>query len=189
MIGRQGVETSPLASKEEAESLDSSYRLYRAELRKFFSRYSRRSANIEDLVQEVYERLLRYRSRTPIRNPEAYVFQTARNVLRAANRAVRTYEQRYVNCEPMELESRIKDTRSLWIQDDGGIEIAAEELERVLNQLPRPCRAALIRQRRDGWTHQQIATELGVSINTVKDYLGKAFNHFRIHFSLHSADR
>jgi RNA polymerase sigma-70 factor (ECF subfamily) len=140
------------------------------------------------LVQAVYERLLKYPSQAPIRNPEAYVFQTARNVLYAANRAAATEQRRYISCEPAELEGRIEESRSLWVQEEGGAELVAEEFERVLNQLPRGCRVALVRQRRDGWTHQQIADELGVSINTVKDYLGKAFNHFRIHFSLHRAD-
>jgi RNA polymerase sigma-70 factor (ECF subfamily) len=154
----------------------------------FFARYSRKSANVEDLVQEVYERLLRYPSVAPIRDPEAYLFQTARNVVRAANREASTEERRYVSCEPAELETRVQGLSSLWIQEDGGLEIAEEEIERVLSQLPRGCRAALLRQRRDGWTHQQIADELGVSINTVKDYLGKAFNHFRIHFALRRAD-
>jgi DNA-directed RNA polymerase specialized sigma24 family protein len=108
----------------------------------------------------------------------------ARNVLRVANNADRADERRYLSCEPAELEERLEDLSSLWIQEDGGRELAEEELERVLNQLPRNCRVALLRQRRDGWTHQEIADHLGVSINTVKDYLGKAFHHLRIHFSL-----
>jgi RNA polymerase sigma-19 factor, ECF subfamily len=170
-------------------SIELSYQQYRSELRIFFARRARRTANVEDLVQEVYERLLRYRSLEPIRDPEAYLFQTARNVLRAANRNTRIEEQRFVTTEPADLEGYAGGLASLWIQEDGGHELVEEEIERVLNQLPRGCRVALVRQRRDGWTHQQIADELGVSINTVKDYLGKAFNHFRIHFSLHPTER
>ena len=166
------------------EFLELSYRECRAELRVFFARRARRSANVEDLVQQVYERLLRRRTLEPIRDPEAYVFQTARNVLRAANREAWTEDQRYLSCEPAELEERFEGMSRLWIQEDGGHELAEEEIERALSQLPRGCRVALLRQRRDGWTHQQIADELGVSINTVKDYLGRAFNHFRTHFSL-----
>jgi RNA polymerase sigma-70 factor (ECF subfamily) len=163
-----------------AGSVEISFRQYRAELRTFFARRARRSANVEDLVQEVYERLLRRKASEPIRDPEAYVFQVARNVLRAANREASREQHQYLSCDPVELEGRVEGLRHLWIQ---------EEIERVLNQLPRGCRVALLRQRRDGWTYQQIADELGVSINTVKDYLGKAFNHFRIYFSLHSGDR
>lgn len=170
-------------------STELSYLQYRAELRCFFARRARRRANVEDLVQEVYERLLRYRSPQPIKDPEGYVFQTARNVLRAANRNTRIDEERFVSTEPADLEDYAGGSASLWIQEDGGQELVEEEIDRVLSQLPRGCRVALVRQRRDGWTHQQIADELGVSINTVKDYLGKAFNHFRIHFSLRTADR
>jgi RNA polymerase sigma factor (sigma-70 family) len=172
-----------------AGSVEISFRQYRAELRIFFARRARRSANVEDLVQEVYERLLRRKASEPIRDPEAYVFQVARNVLRAANREASREQHQYLSCDPVELEGRVEGLRHLWVQEDGGPELAQEEIERVLNQLPRGCRVALLRQRRDGWTYQQIADELGVSINTVKDYLGKAFNHFRIYFSLHSGDR
>ena len=157
---------------------------YRAALRIFFARRARRAANVDDLVQEVYERILRRRCLEPIRDPQAYFFETARNVLRAANKAEREEEQHCLSCEPVELEGRVQGLSSLWIQEDGGRELAEAEFERVLNQLPRNCRVALLRQRRDGWTHQQIADDLGVSINTVKDYLGKAFHHLRIHFSL-----
>jgi DNA-directed RNA polymerase specialized sigma24 family protein len=64
------------------------------------------------------------------------------------------------------------------------MELAFEEFERVLNELPVNCRAALLRQRRDGWSYQQIAQELDVSVNTVKDYIVKALQHFQVHFSL-----
>jgi len=164
--------------------MDPHYCQYRDELRRFFARYSHNAHNADDLVQELYERLLRYSPRTPVRNPEAYVFQAARNVLRAANQSLWTQRQRYLFCEPAELDGRAQTARHLWIEEEGGADIAMHDLERVLSQLPRTAQIALVRQRRDGWTHQQIADELGVSINTVKDYLGKAFNHFRIHFSL-----
>jgi hypothetical protein len=39
-----------------------------------------------DLVQEVYERLLRYASREPLRDPIAYLYAVASNVAKAANR-------------------------------------------------------------------------------------------------------
>jgi RNA polymerase sigma factor (sigma-70 family) len=170
-------------------SLELSYRQYRAELQIFLARRARQSVNVEDLVQEVYERLLRYPSLAPIKDPKAYLFQSALNVLRAAHLKAWTEEKRYVNCEPAELERRAEALSSLWIQEDGGHELAEEELTHVLNQLPRGCRVALVRQRRDGWTYQQIAQELGVSAHTVKDYLAKAYEHFRIHFSMKPTDR
>lgn len=169
-----------------AGSIEISYQHYCAELRTFFARRARRTANVEDLVHQVYERLLRYPTLEPIKDPEKYLYQVAHNVLRDANRDARTEERRYVLCEGEELQTRVEGLNCLWIHEDGGNEVAEEEIERVLNQLPRGCRVALLRQRRDGWTYQQIAEELQVSVNTVKDYLGKAFQHFQIHFSLRS---
>jgi len=176
----QGASDSPT----EAASVVVAFLQYRVQLRIFFARRARRAANVDDLVQEVYERLLRYPSTEPIRNPQAYFFEVARNLLRVANKAAREEEQRYLSCEPDELEGRLQGLSSLWVQEDGGRELAEGELERVLNQMPRTCRVALLRQRRDGWSYQQIADELGVSTNTVKDYLSRAFHQLRIHFSL-----
>ena len=42
------------------------------------------------------------------------------------------------------------------------------------SHLPVRCRRALILQRRDGWTYDEIAVELGVSRSMVKKYLRRA---------------
>jgi RNA polymerase sigma factor (sigma-70 family) len=113
----------------------------------------------------------------------------ARHVLFDANRHARKEEERYLPCDAAELDLRIEELSSLWIHEEGGHELALEEFEQVLEQLPRNCRIALIRQRRDGWTRQQIAQELGVSVNTVKDYIVKAIAHFNAHFATKPAGR
>jgi RNA polymerase sigma factor (sigma-70 family) len=171
------------------ESINASYAEYRAELVVFFRRNARDVRSVEDLVQSVYERMLRYRPRAPVEDPFAYLFQTARHVLFDANREARTEQDRYLPCDAAELNLRAEELSSLWIHEEGGQEIAAEEIDRVLKQLPRNCQIALVRQRRDGWTRLQIAQELGVSVNTVKDYIVKALEHFRAHFVTKFADR
>jgi RNA polymerase sigma factor (sigma-70 family) len=169
---------------EEPPSVEASYRQYRAELIVFFLRRTRERANVEDLVQQVYERLLKYRPRAPVTDPKGYLFQTARHVLISANHAARQHQERYVACDANDLATRAEGISGLWVEEEGGAELAFEEFERVLNELPVNCRAALLRQRRDGWSYQQIAQELDVSVNTVKDYIVKALQHFQVHFSL-----
>ena len=169
------------------ESITKSYAQYRAELVVFFARRTREPGSGEDLVQLVYERLIRYRPRAPIKDPAGYLFQTARRVLISANRRARQDQGRYVHCDAAGLDTHAQGLSRLWVQEDGGQELAHEEFERVLGQLPGNCRTALLRQRRDGWSYQQIAQELGVSVNTVKDYIVKALEHFKNHFSMNSA--
>ena len=170
-------------------SVEETYLRYRAELVGFFARRTRERANVEDLVQQVYERLLKYRPRTPVTDPRGYLFQTARHVLITANQALRQDHERYLACDANDLALRAEAVPSLWVEEEGGAELAFEEFERVLSELPEKCQAALLRQRRDGWSYQQIASELQVSVNTVKDYIVRALEHFQVHFSMPAKER
>ena len=49
----------------------------------------------------------------------------------------------------------------------------------MLEHLNPKCRAALILQRRDGLTVDEIAAELGLSRGMVKKYLAKGLTHIR----------
>jgi RNA polymerase sigma-70 factor (ECF subfamily) len=165
-------------------SLADSYKLYRAELRAYFAQgLRRRPAAAEDLLQVMYERLLRNPPSAPVRDPEGYLFACARNVLREAQREDHRERERYLSCQNQELELFAQGLSRLWVQEEGGQAMAEEEFNRILNQLPRACRVALLRHRRDARTYAEIAAELGVSTAMVKVYLSKALNHFRMAFS------
>jgi len=183
------VAANPGAPDPKFGPIEQSYALYRAELSAFFTRYTRSVSAAEDLVHEVYERLLRYPPREPVRDPQKYLFQTAHNVLRSAHRRARIQQQRYLHCEPQELQLFAEGLSRLWVEEEGGDEVAQQEFVKILNQLPRAYRVALLRQRRDGWNYQQISAELGVSVNTVKDYIVKTLNHFRLHYCMDLKDR
>ena len=170
-------------------SIEESYTQYRAELVAFFRRRARDAGSVEDLVQSMYERLLRYRPRAPVENPIGYLYMIARRVLIDANREAHIEQNLYLQCDAAELNLLAEKLSSLWVHDEGGPEVAIEEIDRVLKQLPRNCQIALVRQRRDGWSRVQIAQELGVSVNTVKDYIVKALEHFRAHYATKFADR
>lgn len=172
------------STAKESRSLEDTYRRYRAELVSFFARRTRERANVEDLVQQVYERLLKYRPRAPVMDPRAYLFQTARHVLSSANETLRQDRERYVVCDENSLALRADAVPSLWVEEEGGEALALEEFERVLSELPSNCQVALVRQRRDGWSYQEIASELQVSVNSVKHYIVLALEHFQVHFSM-----
>src|SRR6266478_5158797 len=54
-----------------------------------------------------------------------------------------------------------------------------EELERALSLLPPRAQAALVLHRRDGFSLEEIAGQLGVSRPMAKKYLAKALLHCR----------
>ncbi len=175
-------------SKGRLGAIEQTYRLYRTELRGFFAHHTHRPEAIDDLVQEVYERLLRYRNGNEVTDPLGYMFKTAWNVLKSSNQRLRREQTRQLSCDAGQLELLASQLGRLWV-DDADAALAQEELERALNRLPRACKIALIRQRRDGYSYQQIAEELQVSVNTVKDYIVRALDHCRTHFAGEHSER
>jgi len=165
------------------DRVEQSYLQYRRELLSFFARRTREPTTVEDLVQVVYERLLRYRPKAPIQDPVGYLFRTAHRVLMRANHRARLEQERYFHCDATELDNQAQQLSHLWIDEEGGPDIAHAEFQRLLEQLPGNCRYAILRQRCDGWSYQRIAQELNVSTNTVKDYIVRALEHFRAHFA------
>ena len=141
----------------------------RHELVRFFA-LRRQGPNAEDLAQEVYARLLRVDEVHTIRNPRAYVFRVAMNLLLDARR----HRRARINTVP-------SGTSAPELIDDGHDPfcVATEKeklaiVRRAIARLPKRCRRAVILHRYDGWTYDEIATELGVSKSMVKKYLKKA---------------
>lgn len=142
-----------------------------AELREELVRYLafrvRDRVLVDDLEQEVYLRLLRSDKAHLIRNPRSYVFRVAASV-------IADHGRRHEG-------PTLEDTRG-----DERVESGAGPLEefewrerldvvqRVVAGLPERCRRALVLNRRDGWTYDEIAVELRVSRSMVKKYLRKA---------------
>jgi RNA polymerase sigma factor (sigma-70 family) len=167
-------------------SVELAYRQYRSELQRYFAVRARDSASAEDLVQETYERIVRYRPVLPIGDEGgAYLFGVARNVLRDANKKELAERQHCMSYAPAAIDNHAQESSNLWIHEEGGESIAREEFERVLNQLPHEHRVAFIRHRLDGRSYQEIADELGVCVSTVTNYIRIAMTHLARHFSLH----
>jgi RNA polymerase sigma factor (sigma-70 family) len=123
---------------------------------------------IDDLEQEVYLRLLRLDQVHLIRNPRAYVFRVAANVVADHGRR----HGSRIHDELLEPESLVEDSSGpfenfLWRQ-------RFDRVQRAVGALPERCRRALILHRRNGLTYDEIAAELGVSRSMVKKYLKKA---------------
>jgi RNA polymerase sigma factor (sigma-70 family) len=141
-----------------------------SQLRRFLASRVRNTADIPDLVQEVYLRMLRIPDYDAIRSPEAYLFTVAQHV--AHQHAIR----RSNLAPPIELHEMLSELAE--IPADPASELSAEqslkELEHALEGLSPSERATFLFHRRDGLTLQEIAVRLGVSRQMVKKYLAKA---------------
>ena len=144
-------------------------------LRQFLRRRVRNAADIPDLMQEVFLRLLRVPHHESIRTPEAYLLTIARHVAQQ-HRLAAAVEN------PVNLEDVLADLRSSSVSDPV-LELTAEqcreELEEALRQMAPKVQATFLLHRRDGLTIDQVSERLGVSRPMAKKYLVKALVGFR----------
>jgi len=145
------------------------------ELRRFLNPRVRNIADVPDVIQEVFLRMLRVPDREAIRSPEAYLFTVAQHVLQQ-------HTLRTAALPTAELE-KILNTRTPTAHSDPALElVAAQSLDRLqetLDKLSPKVRAVFMLSRRDGLSFDEIAMHLGVSKPMVKKYLMKALMQFR----------
>lgn len=142
-------------------------------LRHFLVSRVRNRADIPDVMQEVFLRLMRVPNHETIRAPEAYLFTVAHHVamqmsLRDAARPVST-----------ELGDALGELQDADPAQEIGAQQSLEVLQRALEQLPPKARAAFLLQRRDGLSVDEIGDRLNISRPMTKKYLVKALIHLR----------
>ena len=143
------------------------------------SRLRNAAADVPDLVQEVYLRLLRMPKHETIRSPQAYVFTIAHNVLyehRLSQSA--TPEAVQLTDVLAEMESYIAEDPAMQIENRQRLEL----LDRSLQEISPRAYATFVLHRRYGFSLEEIAAHFGVSRPMVKKYLAKAVIHCRQHF-------
>jgi RNA polymerase sigma factor (sigma-70 family) len=145
-------------------------------LRRFLRSRVRNTADIPDIVQEVFLRLLRVPNRETIRVPEAYIFTIARHV--AQQHTLQSSAGR-ISVERGEVLSELSAVSDA----DPALEVGAEqclnELEIALRQLPLKIQTSFLLHRRDGLSIDEVSAKLGISRPMAKKYLVKALVHLR----------
>ncbi|MET0498649.1 MAG: sigma-70 family RNA polymerase sigma factor [Steroidobacteraceae bacterium] len=141
---------------------------HRPGLAAFIRRRVRRPADASDLTQEVYLRFLRADRAELIRNPEAYLYTVAANLLREQSVLDRRWD-RTIDAGDPPAEAAL--VNFLTPEDEVDFEARMSRITESIDALPAKFRAALIMQYRDGLTYEQIAERLGVSTHAVKKYV------------------
>lgn len=146
------------------------------QLRRFLRTRVQNAADVPDLVQEVFLRVLRVPQYDTIRMPEAYIFTIARHV--AQQYRLRTsMAGRSHDLDEMLAELRVAD------ESDPALEVSAqqcvEQLDQAFTGLSPKIQATFLLYRRDGLSMDEISERLGVSRPMAKKYLAKALIAFR----------
>jgi RNA polymerase sigma factor (sigma-70 family) len=149
------------------------FRQWRGPLRKFLAvRSAVPAADLDDVAQEVFLRLMRYERADLIQHPQAYLFKMAANV--AAERALRIRHSR--PHEPRWLNGLLAADEP----PDNVARVAAQaEIERALNTLTARQREVLKLQFFEGLGHAEIAARLGTTRRSVKRIVIKSYQKLR----------
>jgi RNA polymerase sigma factor (sigma-70 family) len=144
-------------------------------LRRFLAvRMRNASADVPDLVQEVFLRLLRVADQESIRNPQAYLYTIASHVLHQYTlRQTATAP----SVDPVAVSAELEASLESDPADIAQLEQRFEALGRGLEQLSPRAYVTLLMYRCEGATLSQIGERLGVSRVMAKKYLMKAMTY------------
>jgi RNA polymerase sigma factor (sigma-70 family) len=146
-------------------------------LRRFLaSRLRHRVADVQDLAQEVFLRLLRIDHHETIRSSEAYLYTIAFHVLH------QDVLRRSAIPEAVEITELINELESAPDSDPVRQFETQQQLvalQEALQQLSPKAQAVLLLHRRDGYSLDEIGARLGFSRAMAAKYLSKALLHCR----------
>jgi RNA polymerase sigma factor (sigma-70 family) len=146
------------------------------QLRAFLVARVRNVADLPDILQEVYLRMLRIPNVESIRSPEAYLFTVAQHV-------VQQHTLRQTATPPSVELSQMLDVPSTATDVDPVLATDAaqcvEQLQDAIEELSPKVRATFLLHRRDGLSFEDIGARLGISRPMAKKNLMKALMHFR----------
>lgn len=147
-------------------------------LRSFLARrLQRAAADLPDLVQEVYLRLLRVPNAQSIRSPQAYLFTVALHVLHQHRLNLASSPEAVDIADALpSLRARDGDNPAEQVETWDRL----EKFDQVLSQLPQQTYAVFILHRQYGYSREEIAARLGLSYAMVKKHLAQALVHCRL---------
>jgi RNA polymerase sigma-70 factor (ECF subfamily) len=149
------------------------FRRLRTPLRRFLvGRGAVRVADLDDIAQEVFLRLLRYRTSEVVSQPQAYLFKIASNV--AAEWAIRA-RHRFEH-EPHWLDSLVAEDQVEEALDSAA---AQNEIRRAVDTLTPRERQIIKLYFEEGLTHAQIAGRIGVTLRVVRRDFEKSYSKLR----------
>lgn len=148
------------------------------QLRRFLMTRVRNVADVPDIFQEVFLRMLRVPNHEAIRSPEAYLFTVAHHV-------VQQHALRQASVPASVEITRMLTQIHANADSDPALQASADQcleaLERTLEKLSPKVRATFILHRRYGLSLEQISSHLKISFPMAKKYLVKALFQFRHH--------
>lgn len=139
----------------------------------YFRRRVRNEGDVEDLVQEVFARIVARDSTRPVEHLGGYVLRTAASVLAdRGRRAASRHVDLHVEFDEIRHgDEEIDPERVLSGKEDLHAATAA------LLSLPERTRTVFVLRRLEGHRHADIARHLGISVSAVEKHMVRAIRH------------
>ena len=133
--------------------------------------------DIDDVIQETYLRAIASNTSNSIKDPEAYLFRTSRNI--AINQQSKMYRRLETALLPKELDmvSGLMGDRPLESDYESKQQFA--EFCLAVSQLPIKCRKVFVLRKVYGFSQMEIAEKLGISVSTVETHITKGMQRTR----------
>jgi RNA polymerase sigma-70 factor (ECF subfamily) len=149
------------------------FRRWRSPLRKFLAgKASVRTADLDDIAQEVFLRLLRYEKDEIVEYPQAYLFKMASNV--AAEWGIRSRNR--LEHEPHWLGELVAEGGPEEAFDTVAVQ---QEIRRAIFTLNPRERTILRLHFEEGLSYPEIALRLGISLRVVRRDFEKSYGKLR----------
>lgn len=166
------------------EILLSAYVERRALLVRVFTASLHDQAVAEDLIQDLYVKIMDVEGDYTIENPTGFLFRMANNLNLNRMRSDGSSRNR---------ERAWHDTQHTKIGDDLVDETPnaetdivnrqqRDQLRDAVDRLPEKTRAILRLHKFEGMSQPQVAAQLGISISSVEKHLSSALRHLVVHF-------
>lgn len=159
----------------EMEQWENVARRYTSALRGFFAKRVHEQDDVEDLIQDVFVRLIQRTSEHPIEKVEQYIFQTAANVLRdrGRRRAARHQEAHESYDEEIHetVDSEFPPERVLMGRE------SVAEMAAALEDLPERTRDIFVLRALEQHKYCEIARMLKISTRATEKHMAKALAH------------
>ena len=163
LVGSLPLPLGQLASTDHSQWFTAEVQPHEPALRAYLRGRFSGLADVDDLIQETYARLLRAKVAGKLQEVRPYLFVTARNAALDIARHHRVAATDSIgNIEQLSVvEDRLNAAEN--VSYDQEIEI----LHEAIAALPPRCREVLILRRFHGLSHERIARQLNISVNTV----------------------
>lgn len=148
------------------------FRAYRPELHRWLMHRLRTPEAADDVMQEVFARVLRVSAPEYIRKPLSYLFGIAFHVI--SEYRIREDREHLISLDAEDADELRR--RPEFVQPDEMAERVnlQRQLERALQELPPHYRSVVLLCKRDGMTYEEAAAASGLSVHTVETYLIRA---------------